>query len=354
MPPSLPTRKTLHLEVCAHDEVGFKMQTTLLEQVHLQHDAVAPLAWDELQTECSLFAVSLRAPLLIGAMTGGTAEAGALNRALAQIAEELGIGFALGSQKAMHKLPECADSFEVRRHAPTTLVLANLGAVYAHELGPEATRQLAAHVGANALNLHLNPAMELVQGRGDRDFRHVLEALSETHCSDMPVIAKETGAGISAVAARALRTHGIRHVDVSGAGGTSWTAVESQLAAHDGDDASAQVGQTFRDWGIPTGPSVVHAARAGFETVIASGGIASGLDVARALALGAHAAGIARPVLLAFRAGGEAGARAYLQRVLRELRMAMLLTGCRTLDDLRRCPRVLGAELERWCGAEPA
>ncbi len=347
---SIPTRKALHLDVCSNDDVGFHARGTLLNEVHLQHNAVPELTWSELDLGALLFGKRLRAPLIIGAMSGGTEEAGAMNATLAEIAEELGLGFALGSQKAMSKDAALTTSFAVRLHAPTTLLLANVGAVYAHELGAERTRSLAHQVGADAINLHLNPAMELVQGRGDRDFRGVLDTLRDVHCAACPVIAKETGSGIGHAAAVALKAHGVMHVDVSGAGGTSWTAVESKLAAHLGDEDSEMVGETFRDWGIPTAASIVHAARAGFQTIIATGGIQTGLDVARALSLGAHAASIARPVLLAYRAGGAAAARRYLQRTVRELQTAMLLTSSRDVSALRACPKVLGAELLLWTG----
>ncbi len=345
---SIPTRKALHLDVCVNEDVGFNGHGTLLDEVHLEHNAVPELEWHDLETSITLLGKSLRAPLIIGAMSGGTAEAGAMNAVLAEIAEELGIGFALGSQKAMAKDSTLADTFAVRRHAPTTLLLANVGAVYARQIGVEATRSLAAQVGADAIQLHLNAAMELVQGQGDRNFRGVLDTLRAVQSAELPVVAKETGSGLGGSAARALHAHGVRHVDVSGAGGTSWTAVESKLAEHLGDEESRLVGETFRNWGVPTAASIVHTACVGFDTVIATGGIQTGLDVARALALGANTASIARPVLVAYREGGAAAARNYLQRVLRELRMAMMLTASPTVAHLRVCPSVLGPELRRW------
>ena len=350
---SITARKALHLDVCANEDVGFHARGTLLCDVHLEHNAVPELAWDELDASAVLFGKRLLAPLFVGAMSGGTEEAGTMNAALAELAEELGLGFALGSQKAMSTDITLASSFAVRRYAPTTLVLANLGAVYAREIGVEATRTLSLSVGADALNLHLNPAMELVQGHGDRDFRGVLDMLRAVHTENLPVIAKETGSGIGLAAAASLKAHGVLHVDVSGAGGTSWTAVESKLAAHLGDSESQAVGETFRDWGVPTAASIVYTTRVGFQTIIATGGVATGLDVARALSLGAHAVSIARPVLMAYRAGGAAAARIYLMGVLRELRMAMLLTGSRDIAALRTCPRILGAELQRWSANVP-
>lgn len=332
--------------------MSFVYTGTLLHEVHLEHHAAPELDWDELQISSLLFGKTLRAPLLIGAMTGGTEEAGRMNAALAEVAEDLGIGFALGSQKAMSVLPETHATFDVRRYAPNALVLGNLGAVYARDIGVEATVALVRQVGADALNLHLNPAMELVQRGGDRDFRGVLDAMSATAEAGLTVIAKETGSGIGHAAAAALSAHGIKHVDVSGAGGTSWTRVESLLAAKLGDEISAELGDTFRDWGIPTAASLLCVKRNQFDTVIATGGIRTGLDAARAIALGAHAVSIARPVLLAYRQGGAAGAKAYLERVMRELRVAMLLSGFATLEALRNSKPRLGPRLREWTSQE--
>jgi isopentenyl-diphosphate delta-isomerase len=196
--------------------------------------------------------------------------------------------------------------------------------------------------------------MELVQPGGDRDFRRGEETLARlVRELPVPVVVKETGCGLSYRVGQRLRALGIRHVDVSGAGGTSWVAVETERAAHAGDAGARALGEAFRDWGIPTAASVVMMARAGLSTIIATGGIATGLEIAKAIALGATAAGIARPVLRALEQGGRDGARAFLAGVERELRAAMLLTGSRTALDLRRADRVIGADLSAWLAASP-
>jgi isopentenyl-diphosphate delta-isomerase len=209
---------------------------------------------------------------------------------------------------------------------------------------------LVGAVGADALCVHLNPAMELVQAEGDRDFRAGLATLSRLSSElKVPVIAKETGCGLSSHVARRLHATGIRHVDVSGAGGTSWVAVETHRAR----DSQKELGQAFWDWGIPTAASVGLVARQGFETIFATGGVKSGLDIAKSIALGASAGGIARPMLQALEGGGPEGARAYAARIEAEIRTAMLLTGSRDLSALRRAPRVLLGELKEWLGQEP-
>jgi isopentenyl-diphosphate delta-isomerase len=165
------------------------------------------------------------------------------------------------------------------------------------------------------------------------------------------VIVKETGCGLSRSVGERLIGAGVRHVDTSGAGGTSWVAVETKRAEAASDHAARALGEALWDWGIPTAASIGMLAPLGFETIIATGGVASGLDVARALALGAAAAGIARPMLKALTAGGRAGAVAFLETVLAELRAVMLLTGSGDLAALRKAPRIMGAELRLWIGS---
>ena len=241
----------------------------------------------------------------------------------------------------MQREPELSATFQIREEAPSALVIGNLGVVQARELSSAEVLGLVRSVGADALFVHMNPAQEVVQPGGDRDFRGGYETLARlVQELPVPVVAKETGCGVSAQVAARLYAVGVRAVDVSGAGGTSWVAVETQRAS----GVAKGLGETLWDWGIPTAASVVFTRRAGL-TPIATGGIASGLDVARAIALGAHAAGIARRVLMALMEGGRAGADAYLDQVEAELRAVMLLTGSRTLDDLRAAPGVLGPDL---------
>jgi len=353
--PTIASRKSDHLALCATGEVGPRDGGTLLDGVRLVHDALPDLRFDDVDLSCTLLGQRLEAPLVIAAMTGGTEEAGRINRTLAAIAEERRIGFGLGSQRAMARgveRPGAEATYRTRDVAPTTLVLGNLGIVQAREMDSAAVRVLAEEVGANALCIHLNPAMELVQPGGDRDFSGGVETLARlARDLPIPIVLKETGCGISpAVAARALAA-GVRHVDVSGAGGTSWVGVETHRAAQQGDLHARALGEALWDWGIPTAAAVASLDRLrprGLATIIATGGVATGLDVARAIALGADAAGIARPVLQALYDGGPGAVHALLDRVLGELRAAMLLTGSRTLGDLRRAPRVVVGELALW------
>lgn len=342
-------RKADHLTLCATDEVAFRGTTTLLEQVRLVHDALPDLDADALDTSTTILGKRLRAPIVIAAMTGGTEKAGQVNTELARIAEERGYGFGLGSQRAMHMRPDAKPTYAVRAVAPTTLLLGNVGVVQARAMSTDEIEALVRGVGADALCVHLNPAMELVQPGGDRDFSGGLETIARlVRELSVPVVVKETGCGLSRSVARRLASVGVRHVDVSGAGGTSWVGVETKRAEAAGDEPSRALGTKLWDWGIPTGASVAMLAPFGFDTLVATGGVGSGLDVARAIALGASAGGIARPALMALEAGGRDGAIAFLAAVEAELRAVMLLTGSRDLAALRRAPRVVGSELRAW------
>jgi len=342
-------RKADHLAICANEDVGFRHFSTLFEEVRLVHDALADLDERTVDTSCTLLGKKLRAPVIIAAMTGGTDEAGSVNRELARIAEEKGLGFGLGSQRAMLVRPETASSYRVRDVAPTTLVLGNVGVVQAKAMSNDQLRALVGDVGADALCVHLNPAMELVQPGGDRDFSGSLDTIARLVADlHIPIVVKETGCGLSPEVGRRLRNVGVQNLDVSGAGGTSWVGVEAKRAEVAGDSASKSLGETFWDWGIPTAASVALLAPLRFRSLIATGGVASGLDVAKALVLGASAAGIARPILKALRAGGPAGATASIDAIVRELRAAMLLTGSRDVRALGRARRVIKGELALW------
>jgi isopentenyl-diphosphate delta-isomerase len=344
VPESISDRKRSHLELCRGAEVEYAEKTTLLEDVELVHDALPELAVDEVDVTTELLGKQLRAPLLITGMTGGTEEAAAINRGLAEVAEACGIAFGLGSQRAMQRSPDLAGTFAVRAHAPTALVLANLGLVQATALSTLEIEALVRAIGADALCVHLNPAQELIQAGGDRDFRGGQRTLARlVRELGVPVVVKETGCGLSRRVAERLVAAGVRTADVSGAGGTSWVKVEALRA----EAPERALGELFADWGIPTAAALVACRGIGLE-LIASGGIRSGLDIAKAIALGARAAGIALPVLRAYQGGGVAGAKEFVDRLVRGLRTAMLLTGSRDLDALGRAPVVLGSRLREW------
>jgi isopentenyl-diphosphate delta-isomerase len=340
-------RKADHLDLATHGDVGFKRTTTLFECVRLVHNALPELDYEGVDLTTTILGKRLRAPLVIAAMTGGTERAQRINLDLASIAEERGYAFGLGSQRAMHKDPSFASTYQVRKGAPNALVLGNVGVVQARAMSTAEIFDLVHAIGADALCVHLNPAMELVQREGDRDFRGCLDTLERLVAElGVPVVVKETGCGLSEEVAMRLHGIGARHVDVSGAGGTSWVAVET----HRADPERRGLGETFWEWGIPTAASVGLVARQGFDTIIATGGIKTGLDIAKAIALGAHAAGIARGVLQELEQRGRQGAMERLNGLEAELRAALLLCGAPNAEALRKAPKLVVGELRDWLG----
>ena len=343
-------RKDSHLDLCATGDVEPQQNTTLLECVRLLHCAMPELAVEDLDLGTPLFGKRLRFPLTVTGMTGGTERAGLVNRDLAQLAEAYGLAFGVGSQRAMAEDPARAASFRVRHVAPTAVLVGNIGLFQALQLGVDGVRRLADAIDADAMALHLNAGQELTQPEGDRDFRggyRAVEGLARAFGDRLLV--KETGCGIAPDVARRLVELGVRALDVSGLGGTSWVRVEQLRAG----GVAAKVGEEFSGWGIPTAAAVACVRRVVGKDVrlIASGGLRTGLEVAKALALGADAAGMALPLFRAQQEGGYAGAEAALQAVLEGLRQALVLTGSRTPAGLRQRPLVVTGELKDWMAA---
>jgi len=338
-------RKKDHLALCAGDNVNFREKTTLFEQVELVHNALPEMHADAVDSSVELLGKTLSAPIVVAAMTGGTDEAAQINQDLARAADTLGLGFGLGSQRAMFVRPHTAWTFKVREQAPNVLLFGNLGVVQARGMTTEQIATLCAETGSDALCIHLNPAMEIVQPGGDRDFSSGLETIKRlVEELPIPIIVKETGCGLSRGVASLVRAAGVQHVDVSGSGGTSWVAVEAHRAV---DPGERELADELWDWGIPTAASLVQLQGLGLQ-VIATGGVRSGTDIAKAVALGAVAGGLAAPVLKAHRAGGYDGALTYLRRLIHTVRSIMLLTGSRNVSDLQRAPKILGPTLARW------
>ena len=346
-------RKSQHLDLALREQVEPEAADPLFRCVRLLHRALPELKLDEVDISTALCGVRLRAPLMIVGMTGGTERAGKINQQLAQLAEEEGIAFGLGSMRILLREPERLPTFDVRPHRPP-LFLANLGAQQL-VAEPAAATRLVEMVGADGICIHLNPGQELVQPEGDRDFTGCLDAIGKLAQALGPrLIIKETGCGIGPAVARALWERGVRTIDVSGLGGTSWTRVE-QLRAE--PPVARALGAMLSDWGLPTAACI--GATASLElpglSLIASGGVRSGLDVARAIALGAAAGGFALPMLRALDRGGIEAARAELQAAVAGVRAACLLVGAKDLGELRRSRPVVLEPLRSWIdGLSPA
>jgi isopentenyl-diphosphate delta-isomerase len=332
----LHQRKDHHIDIVLGEDVAGAPPALAFGRYTLEADALPDLALDEVDLRTSLLGRSLSAPLMVGAMTGGTDRTGEINRTLARAAARVGVGMALGSQRPMLVRPESAPSFDVRAAAPELpLLVGNLGAVQLNlGVGVADVRRLVERVGADAINLHLNALQEAIQPEGDTDFRgleaRITEVATELGC---PVMLKEVGAGISARTAARLAHLPVAGVEVAGTGGTSWAAVESFRAS--ADRKRQIVGQRLAGFGVPTVDGVRIARRAFPDrVVIASGGIRTGMDAAVALALGADAVAFARPLLEAAVHGEDAVVEA-LELLLFELRVICFCTGARTVADLR-------------------
>lgn len=333
-------RKADHIRINLEENVAAKGIDAGFDDYRFLHHALPDLDLDDVSTETSVFGKALAAPILISCMTGGTPEAGRINATLAEVANELRLPMGLGSGRVLLEHPEVIPSFKVRDRAPDTLLLANLGAVQLNKgLGVDEARRLLDTLEADALVLHINPLQEALQPEGDTCFRDLLPRIAEL-CErlDAPVIAKEVGWGLAADVVRSLLDAGVAAVDVAGAGGTSWSEVERHRL---GDAWRQRVAAAFAGWGIPTAQALVEARRAAPDgTIFASGGVRDGVDVARAVALGADLVGLAGPFLRAAAQGTERAAELGGE-LITALRVTMFCTGAADLGQLRGTPRLL-------------
>lgn len=343
-------RKDAHLDLAATGDVEPQGNRTLLECVHLIHCAMPELCMEDVDTTTPFMGKQLRHPLVITGMTGGTERAAEVNHQLAAIAERFGIAFGVGSQRAMSEDASRTASFDVRQAAPKTVILGNIGLQQATKLGAAGVEKLADKIGADGMALHLNPGQELTQPEGDRDFRGGYKVLKDLVAAfGDRLLVKETGCGISPDVAKQLAELGVRNIDVSGLGGTSWVRVEQLRAS----GVAAEVGQTFSRWGIPTAAAVATVRRVvGREVrLIASGGIRNGLEAAKALSLGADMAGMALPVFRALTEGGPQKANEAVEAIVTGLRQALILTGSSTPARLREKRKVITGDLKDWMAA---
>jgi isopentenyl-diphosphate delta-isomerase len=302
----LEQRKSEHLHINLEEDVSFPRLTTGLERYRFLHNALPEIALGQVDLATTLFGKPLRLPLLISSMTGGTAEAQRINFHLAEGAQAVGIAMGLGSLRAVLEAPHLADTFRIRHLAPDILLFSNLGAAQLNTGFDLAACQRAVDlVEADALILHLNPLQEILQEDGDTDWRGLLTKIEEV-CRhlEVPVVVKEVGWGISAPVARQLVEAGVAVIDVAGAGGTSWSQVEMYRAT---TERRRRHCAQFADWGIPTAEALIAVKAALPDTpIIASGGLRSGMDLAKVLALGADMGGLAGPFLRAAQHSAQA------------------------------------------------
>ena len=333
----------LHRDVQAHVSTGF-------DDVSLVHNALPELDHEEVDLTCELFGHKLAAPVIIESMTGGTPIAAKINATLGKIAEELQIPMGVGSQRAAIDDPKLAYTFQVaRENAPSAPILANLGCPQiVKEDGIERAKAAVEMIKADALVIHLNALQESVQFEGQTRFKGALGRIRELASTlSVPVLVKETGAGISRETAVSVERAGVKGIDVAGLGGTSWAAVEYHRAREKHRTRQAHLGLAFWDWGIPTAASIVEVVRSTKVKIIASGGVRNGLHIAKAIPLGAHYGGLAMPVLKSA-SKSHKEARENLLSVIDELRTAMFLTGSKNLDQLHKCPIVITGRTREW------
>lgn len=336
-PPEIERRKADHIRINLEEDVQFPRLTTGLERYRFIHQALPELNLDEIDLSTTLLGKRLRAPLLISSMTGGTEMARTINRNLAQAAQAAGIAMGLGSQRAAIENPALASTYQVRDLAPDILLFANLGAVQLnYGYGVDQCRRAVEMVEADALILHLNALQEAVQPGGDGNWKGLLRRI-EAVCRALPVpvVVKEVGWGLSERVARQLAEAGVAALDVAGAGGTSWSEVEARRAP---TELHRRVASAFADWGLPTAETLLMARRGAPNLpIIASGGLRDGIDVAKCIALGAAAAGMAGPFLKAAAVSTEAVSEA-ITEITRVLRIAMFCAGAGSIPELQATP----------------
>jgi isopentenyl-diphosphate Delta-isomerase len=330
-PGGMETRKRRHIDVCLSEAVDYQTVTTGLERYRLPYNALTQTNLGRVDLATDFLGARLRAPVLIGSMTGGAELSGTINRNLAAAAQQLGVGMMLGSQRIMLDNGSASTSFSVRDVAPDVLLIGNIGLAQLDEpMVPDLVKALD-HVGANALAVHTNPLQEAMQHEGDTDFSGSVSRLRDIAGSiGYPVILKEVGHGIGAAAAAELVDCPIAAVDVAGAGGTSWARVEQYV----------RYGEirypALAEWGIPTAEALREVRHTLPDvSIVASGGIRTGMDAAKVLAMGADAVAVARP-LLAPAIESPAAVVDWLQRFIDELLICLHGCGAANLAALRR------------------
>ena len=329
------TRKADHLRICLEEDVQFRHLTNGLDKYRFEHCCLPELDFEEVDLDTNFLNKTLKAPILISSMTGGTDRAKTINCRLAVAAQKHGLAMGVGSQRIAVENPDTAHTFAVRSLAPDAMLFANLGAIQLnYTYGIEQCLRVVDILQADALILHLNPLQECIQPNGDTKFRGLLAKIKQL-CQqiDVPVIAKEVGNGISAKMTKLLIDAGVDAIDVAGAGGTSWAKVESERAEN---NLQRRLGRTFADWGISTADCIVQIRHSYPDLpLIASGGLRDGMEVAKAIALGADLAGLAFPFLQAA-SESERALDELIELLIAEIKTVMFCTGNRNLSQLKQ------------------
>jgi len=346
---SIEKRKQRHIRLSLEEDVQADIGTGF-EDIKLIHRALPEIDLEDVSTDIELFGRRLSAPLIISAITGGTDDAKEINETLATTAEKLGIGIGVGSQRVALEYPSTEHTFSiVRERAPSALVMGNLGCPQL-SLGwgiPEA-QQCVDMIGADALAIHMNPLQEAVQVEGETRYLGILNKVRDVvEGIDVPVVMKETGCGVAFEEAVKLEEVGVEGIDVSGVGGTSWAAVEHHIAREVDRRDQEVLGEALWNWGIPTAVSVVETRRSTELKIIASGGIRTGVEMAKSIALGADAVGMAKPFLEKAVEGSDA-LREHIRSILLEFKTAMFLVGARNIEELKQVRVIILGLTAEW------
>jgi len=350
LPSQIENRKLDHIKICLEKNVQARGATTGFEDVFFVHKALPEIEKDKINLLTIVFGHKFSAPLIVGAMTGGTTEAMKINSIIAEAVEEMGLGMGVGSQRVAVEDPKLGKTFSiVRKKAPTAFLVANIGGPQLVKgYGAKEAKEAVDMIEADALAIHLNPLQEVVQPEGETNYTGVLKKIGEiVRALDVPVIVKETGAGIGSEEAKMLEDVGVAGIDVAGVGGTSWAAVEYHRACETRDESRQRLGEAFWDWGIPTAVSVVEVVQSVDLTVIASGGVRSGVDVAKAIALGADLSSLTSPILRPATKGTKE-VKKVLQLIIEELRNTMFLVGADSIPKLKETHLVLVGKTAEW------
>jgi len=338
-------RKAEHIKIILEKKAQARKATTGFEDIQLIHRALPEVDRQKISLSVSFLGKKLSAPLIVGAMTGGTEEATKINASIAQAVEKLGLGMGVGSQRAAIEEPKLEKTYSIaRKKAPTAFLIANIGGVQlVHGYGLKEVKKAVEMIDADAVAIHLNAVQEALQPEGQTNFKGVLAKISEIAGEfDMPVVVKETGCGISAEDAKALEAAGVKAIDIGGVGGTSFAAVEYYRST-----SPNNMGELFWDWGIPAAVSLIETTQTVKIPVIASGGLRSGLDIAKSLALNANLASVSQPVLEAAVKGAKK-TQELLSCLIDELRNVMFLVGAENLESLTKVPVVVTGKTAEW------
>ena len=344
-------RKDDHIKISINENINSR-STTWLEYVRFVHNSLPEINFKDIDITMKFLGKPINSPIIIGSLTGGSKLGLEINRKLAETAEKYQIPLMVGSQRIQLEHLETSKSFSiVRKCAPTIPIIANLGISQLIQMKNfNSIEKIVQTIEADAIAIHLNPLQEIIQPEGETNFSNAIEKISLLNdYLKIPLIIKETGAGLSKNVSNNLIKAGIKYLDVSGLGGTSFAAVEYSRAKKQNNHIKSIIGNTFLDWGIPTAASIIETRSVAKDStiIIGSGGIRNGLEIAKSIAIGANISAIAQPFLKrAYNNSKEIGY--YIETLFSELKSSMFLTGCKKIEELRNLEYIILPPLSTW------